>query len=221
MTEEVIAVNWVFPNSFSPSSCWTFAEFSIFMQLSSINGSLTQPGIFQEKKEEWVAALALLRISKSLLITELIREIDLTVTLIDHLCYFIFYFFPFQLLQAHVLFLWLKILMSWKFSAETHQIGNTDYHPRTPPREARTATIQPIAVPAIPINEMKAITDNFGSNNLVGEGSYGRVFHGVLRSGRAVAIKKLDSSKQPDQEFLSQVCSVPLLCYWMVCWFLM
>ncbi|CAH8354681.1 unnamed protein product [Eruca vesicaria subsp. sativa] len=50
-----------------------------------------------------------------------------------------------------------------------------------------------------------------GSKSLIGEGSYGRVFYGVLRSGKAAAIKKLDSSKQPDQEFLSQVSMVSRL----------
>jgi len=40
---------------------------------------------------------------------------------------------------------------------------------------------------------------------LIGEGSYGRVYYGFLKNGRAAAIKKLDASKQPDQEFLAQV----------------
>lgn len=55
------------------------------------------------------------------------------------------------------------------------------------------------------MDELKDITDNFGTKALIGEGSYGRVYHGVLRSGPAAAIKKLDSSKQPKQEFLAQV----------------
>jgi pto-interacting protein 1 len=73
------------------------------------------------------------------------------------------------------------------------------------PKDAQTETIQPIAIPAIPIDELKDITDNFGAKALVGEGSYGRVYHGVLTSGQSVAIKKLDSSRQPDHEFLAQV----------------
>lgn len=55
------------------------------------------------------------------------------------------------------------------------------------------------------MDELKEITENFGTKALIGEGSYGRVYHGVLKSGQAAAIKKLDSSKQPDQEFLAQV----------------
>ncbi|KAK4801551.1 hypothetical protein SAY86_022038 [Trapa natans] len=97
-------------------------------------------------------------------------------------------------------------------SSETYAIGHTGYLPRAaPPREVRPVAVQPITIPAIPINELKAITDNFGSGNFVGEGSYGRVYCGVLSSGRTAAIKKLDSSKQPDQEFLSQVSMVSRL----------
>ncbi|PHT33147.1 putative receptor-like protein kinase [Capsicum baccatum] len=78
-------------------------------------------------------------------------------------------------------------------------------------KEPQTVNIQPIAVPSIAVDELKDITDNFGSKALIGEGSYGRVYHGVLKSGRAAAIKKLDSSKQPDREFLAQVSMVSRL----------
>ncbi|KAL9407527.1 hypothetical protein AB3S75_046135 [Citrus x aurantiifolia] len=80
-----------------------------------------------------------------------------------------------------------------------------------PAKEMKTVTVQPIAVPVISVDELKEKTDNFGTNSLIGEGSYGRVYFGVLRSGRAAAIKKLDSSKQPDQEFLAEVSMVSRL----------
>ncbi|KAJ9546359.1 hypothetical protein OSB04_018902 [Centaurea solstitialis] len=79
------------------------------------------------------------------------------------------------------------------------------------PKDTQAVAIQPIAVPALQVDELKEITDNFGTKSLIGEGSYGRVYHGVLRSGQAAAIKKLDSSKQPDQEFLAQVSMVSRL----------
>ncbi|GAB4841820.1 cleavage polyadenylation factor subunit pti1 [Ancistrocladus abbreviatus] len=79
------------------------------------------------------------------------------------------------------------------------------------PSKAQTIKVQPIAVPAISVDEMKEVTDNFGTNALIGEGSYGRVYYGVLMNGRAAAIKKLDSSKQPDDEFLAQVSMVSRL----------
>ena len=55
--------------------------------------------------------------------------------------------------------------------------------------------MQPIAVPAIPVEELKDITDNFGLEALIGEGSYGRVYHGVLNGGQNAAIKKLLQQK--------------------------
>ncbi|CAK9152845.1 unnamed protein product [Ilex paraguariensis] len=76
---------------------------------------------------------------------------------------------------------------------------------------AQAVKVQPIAVPAISVDELKEVTANFGSDSLIGEGSYGRVYYGVLKNGRAAAIKKLDASKQPDEEFLAQVSMVSRL----------
>ncbi|KAB2092919.1 hypothetical protein ES319_A02G062800v1 [Gossypium barbadense] len=78
-------------------------------------------------------------------------------------------------------------------------------------RDPRPVTIQPIAIPAITVDELKEMTDNFSMKSLIGEGSYGRVYYGILKSGKAAAIKKLDSSKQPEQEFLAQVSMVSRL----------
>ncbi|KAJ7945333.1 Protein kinase superfamily protein [Quillaja saponaria] len=77
--------------------------------------------------------------------------------------------------------------------------------------DAQTAEVQPIEVPVIPVDELKEITDNFGTDSLIGEGSYERVYYGVLRNGLAAAIKKLDASKQPEEEFLAQVSIVSRL----------
>lgn len=65
--------------------------------------------------------------------------------------------------------------------------------------------MQPILVPTIPVEELSEVTDNFGNDALIGEGSYGRVYYGMLKNGQPAAIKKLDASKQPDDEFLAQV----------------
>ncbi|CAH9114907.1 unnamed protein product [Cuscuta epithymum] len=78
-------------------------------------------------------------------------------------------------------------------------------------RETQPVNLLPITVPAISIDELKKVTENFGTKVLIGEGSYGRVYYGILESGRAAAIKKLDSSKQPDREFLGQVSMVSRL----------
>ncbi|KAJ0093740.1 hypothetical protein Patl1_24749 [Pistacia atlantica] len=85
------------------------------------------------------------------------------------------------------------------------------YMKEASPKETQAVKVQPIAVPAISIDELKEKTDNFSADSLIGEGSYGRVYFGVLRSGQSAAIKKLDSSKQPDVEFLAQVSMVSRL----------
>lgn len=65
----------------------------------------------------------------------------------------------------------------------------------------------PIEVPALSLDELKEKTDNFGSKALIGEGSYGRVYFANLSNGKAVAVKKLDVSSEPDtdSDFLTQV----------------
>ncbi|PRQ45071.1 putative protein kinase RLK-Pelle-RLCK-VIII family [Rosa chinensis] len=79
------------------------------------------------------------------------------------------------------------------------------------PKGGQAVKAQPIEVPLIPVEELKEITDNFGTSALIGEGSYGRVYFGVLKSGEQAAIKKLDASKQPDEEYLAQVSMVSRL----------
>ncbi|KAK7343235.1 hypothetical protein VNO77_11827 [Canavalia gladiata] len=71
----------------------------------------------------------------------------------------------------------------------------------------------PIEVPALSLDELKEKTDNFGSKALIGEGSYGRVYYATLNNGKAVAVKKLDVSSEPESnnEFLTQVSMVSRL----------
>ncbi|CAA0824949.1 Probable receptor-like protein kinase [Striga hermonthica] len=85
------------------------------------------------------------------------------------------------------------------------------YHSTEAATKHPAVKIQPIAVPSISADELKEVTSNFSTESLIGEGSYGRVYYGNLRNGRAAAIKKLDASKQPDDEFLAQVSMVSRL----------
>ncbi|CAA7048129.1 unnamed protein product [Microthlaspi erraticum] len=94
----------------------------------------------------------------------------------------------------------------WCGSDDFHKASQTGYNGADP-----AVQIQLIDVPTIPVNELKDITDKFGSKALIGEGSYGRVFYGVLKSGKQAAIKKLETSKQPDQALLSQISIVSRL----------
>lgn len=76
----------------------------------------------------------------------------------------------------------------------------------------------PIEVPSLSLDELKEKTDNFGSKALIGEGSYGRVYYAILSNGKAVAVKKLDVSAEPESnvEFLTQVCAQSFLISFMV-----
>ncbi|KAL8240779.1 hypothetical protein R6Q59_014135 [Mikania micrantha] len=77
----------------------------------------------------------------------------------------------------------------------------------TPPHTKITVT----GVPAFQVKELKEITHNFGFKSQIGEGLFGRVYVGVLRSGQTAAIKWLNRIEQSDQEFLDQVSRVSRL----------
>ncbi|XP_009391997.2 pto-interacting protein 1 isoform X1 [Musa acuminata AAA Group] len=76
---------------------------------------------------------------------------------------------------------------------------------------AQLVTMEPIVVPAIPVDEIKAATKNFSNETYVGESSYARIYCGTLRNGHKSAIKWLDATKQPDGVFLAQVSKMSRL----------
>ncbi|KAK2989170.1 hypothetical protein RJ640_029362, partial [Escallonia rubra] len=73
--------------------------------------------------------------------------------------------------------------------------------------------VLPIETPVLSLDELNRMTGNFGSKALIGEGSYGRVFHAKLSNGQSAAIKKLDtsSSPEPDSDFAAQLSMVSRL----------
>ncbi|XP_043710001.1 PTI1-like tyrosine-protein kinase 3 isoform X2 [Telopea speciosissima] len=103
-----------------------------------------------------------------------------------------------------------ELLKSPRDHADGNQKGSKASAPAKP--EALKAP-PPIEVPALSLDEIKEKTDNFGSKSLIGEGSYGRVYYATLNNGKAVAIKKLDVSSEPETnvEFLTQVSMVSRL----------
>ncbi|XP_042517645.1 PTI1-like tyrosine-protein kinase 3 isoform X2 [Macadamia integrifolia] len=97
---------------------------------------------------------------------------------------------------------------------ETYADGNQKgSKASTPAKPEVLKAPPPIEVPALSLDEIKEKTDNFGSKSLIGEGSYGRVYYATLNNGKAVAIKKLDVSSEPESnvEFLTQVSMVSRL----------
>ncbi|KAG8085009.1 hypothetical protein GUJ93_ZPchr0010g7405 [Zizania palustris] len=57
--------------------------------------------------------------------------------------------------------------------------------------------------------ELKLATDNFNSQNLLGEGGYGPVYKGKLHDERVIAVKQLShSSKQGKSQFVTEVTTI-------------
>jgi serine/threonine protein kinase len=57
--------------------------------------------------------------------------------------------------------------------------------------------------------ELKLATENFGSQNILGEGGYGPVYKGILTDGRVVAVKQLSqSSQQGKSQFVTEVATI-------------
>ncbi|ONK66162.1 uncharacterized protein A4U43_C06F4770 [Asparagus officinalis] len=85
-----------------------------------------------------------------------------------------------------------------------------DREPRGPARTGAPKKPLPIEIPAILLAELNKLTGNFGQKALIGEGSYGRVFHAKLSTGEEAAIKKLDP-QDSDADFETQLSTVSRL----------
>uniref|UniRef100_A0A0E0HBK1 non-specific serine/threonine protein kinase n=1 Tax=Oryza nivara TaxID=4536 RepID=A0A0E0HBK1_ORYNI len=58
-------------------------------------------------------------------------------------------------------------------------------------------------------SELKLATDNFNSQNIIGEGGYGPVYKGKLPDGRVIAVKQLsESSHQGKSQFVTEVATI-------------
>lgn len=122
-----------------------------------------------------------------------------------------------QSLHWHVISDFVKLCGSWSmFFALVLALDDISFHVSGMPRGSKYSAVTkdeppkaplPIEVPALLLDELKEKTDNFGPKALVGEGSYGRVYLAVLDDGKQVALKKLDSTSEPEAntEFLTQV----------------
>lgn len=61
----------------------------------------------------------------------------------------------------------------------------------------------PLGVRQFTLDELGQATKKFNESNLIGYGSFGTVYQGLLRDGTVVAIKRRAGA--PQQEFVSEV----------------
>ncbi|CAA7401160.1 unnamed protein product [Spirodela intermedia] len=72
----------------------------------------------------------------------------------------------------------------------------------------------PISAKAYPVADLQMATGSFNVENLLGEGSVGRVYRGQFDDGKVLAVKKINSSALPNQsadDFLEVVSNIARL----------
>lgn len=62
------------------------------------------------------------------------------------------------------------------------------------------------------LEELNFATRNFSNGNLIGQGTFGEVYKGLLQDGTIVAVKRRHSP--PSQEFIQEVNYLASLCHW-------
>lgn len=64
-----------------------------------------------------------------------------------------------------------------------------------------------LSVKTFSLVELEKATDKFSSRRILGEGGFGRVYHGILEDGSVVAVKLLtrDNNQNGDREFIAEV----------------
>ncbi|KAG2542947.1 hypothetical protein PVAP13_9NG811700 [Panicum virgatum] len=81
---------------------------------------------------------------------------------------------------------------------ERHKsFGDDDDFPNKP--VAKKSNIAPIKATVYSVADLQMATDSFNLDNLVGEGTFGRVYRAQFNDGKVLAIKKLDSTVMPFQ----------------------
>ncbi|KAK1316315.1 putative receptor-like protein kinase [Acorus calamus] len=76
------------------------------------------------------------------------------------------------------------------------------FRSRTSPLESSPAVS---ALLRFSLRDLRSATNAFDPSNLIGRGGSGAVYRGILRDGKSVAVKRLDSSAQADREFQNEL----------------
>ncbi|XP_041015839.1 protein STRUBBELIG-RECEPTOR FAMILY 7-like isoform X1 [Juglans microcarpa x Juglans regia] len=96
---------------------------------------------------------------------------------------------------------------------DRHKSFDEDCFPQKP-IVAKKANIAPINATSYSVADLQMATDSFSVENLLGEGSFGRVYQGRFDDGKILAVKKIDSSALPaelSEEFTEMVSNISQL----------
>ncbi|KAG6733114.1 hypothetical protein I3842_01G210500 [Carya illinoinensis] len=96
---------------------------------------------------------------------------------------------------------------------DRHKSFDEDCFPQKP-IVAKKANIAPINATSYSVADLQMATDSFSVENLLGEGSFGRVYRGRFDDGKILAVKKIDSSALPaelSEEFTEMVSNISQL----------
>lgn len=63
-----------------------------------------------------------------------------------------------------------------------------------------------LSVKTFSLAELQKVTEKFSPRNVLGEGGFGRVYHGIMEDGTEVAVKLLTSDTQNgEREFIAEI----------------
>ncbi|XP_043720076.1 protein STRUBBELIG-RECEPTOR FAMILY 6 [Telopea speciosissima] len=84
------------------------------------------------------------------------------------------------------------------------------------PVVVKKANSAPLSTAMYSIADLQMATGSFSVENLIGEGSIGRVYRALFDNGKVLAVKKIDSSALPSQsseDFMEVVSNISRLCH--------
>ncbi|XP_042486572.1 protein STRUBBELIG-RECEPTOR FAMILY 6 [Macadamia integrifolia] len=98
---------------------------------------------------------------------------------------------------------------------DRHKSFDEDDFSNKPP-VVKKANSTPISTTMYSIADLQMATGSFSVENLIGEGSIGRVYRAQFDNGKVLAVKKIDSSALPSQsseDFIEVVSNISQLCH--------
>ncbi|KAL2496104.1 G-type lectin S-receptor-like serine/threonine-protein kinase [Forsythia ovata] len=67
-------------------------------------------------------------------------------------------------------------------------------------RQGEERKTEDLELPSFDLATVAAATDNFSSENMIGEGGFGPVYWGSLSDGQGIAVKRLSKTSRQDQD---------------------